>query len=57
MEQSPWGVNQFLASQKFPVLYGTRRFITALSSTSHLFLSLARSIQLISPFLLPVDPA
>jgi len=31
MERSPsWENNQFLASQEFPTIYGTRRFITPL---------------------------
>ena len=35
--------------KKFPAFYGTRKFITAITSTSHLFLSWARSIQSMSP--------
>ena len=39
---------------KFPSFYGTRRFITAVTSARHLSLSWASSIQAISP--LPEDP-
>ncbi len=50
MQQSPsWEANQFSASQKFPAFYGTRRFITAFTSAHHLSLSLASSIQSITP--------
>ena len=35
--------------KKFPAFYGTRRFITAITSARHLSLSWARSIQSISP--------
>ena len=35
--------------KKFPAFYGTRRFITSFTSTSHLSLSSARSIQHIPP--------
>jgi len=45
MEQSPsWEANRF-SVKKFPVFYGTRKFITALTSVHHLYLSWARSIQ------------
>ena len=36
--------------KKFPVFYGTRRFITAFTSTHHLSLSWATSIQSITPY-------
>ena len=36
-------------AKKFPELYGTRRFITAFTSTRHLSLSWANSIQFIPP--------
>ena len=50
MEQSPsWEANQFAASQEIPRIHGTRRFITALTSARHLFLSWASSIQSIPP--------
>jgi hypothetical protein len=35
--------------KKFPAFYGTRRFITAFTSTRHLSLSWASSIQSITP--------
>ena len=35
--------------KKFPTFHGTRRFITALTSVSHLYLSWASSIQSIYP--------
>ena len=35
--------------KKFPALFGNRRFITALTSGRHLYLSWARSIQTMSP--------
>jgi len=35
--------------KKFPAFYGTRRLIAAFTSTCHLFLSRARSIQSITP--------
>ena len=34
---------------KFPAFYGTRRFFAAFTSTRHLYLSWARSIQSMSP--------
>ena len=50
MVHSPsWEDNSFSASQKFPTFYGTRRFITALTSVRHLSLSWARSFQSTSP--------
>jgi hypothetical protein len=50
MEQSPfWKANRFSASQEIPAFYGTRRFITAVTSASHLSLSRASSIQSIPP--------
>ena len=46
MEQSPsWEANWFEASQEIPAFYGTRRFITALTSVRHLSLSWASPIQ------------
>jgi hypothetical protein len=36
-------------AKKFPVFYGTRRFITASTSARHLYLSWARSIQSMPP--------
>jgi hypothetical protein len=43
MEQSPsWEANWFAASQEIPrIFYGTRRFVTALTSVRHLSLSWA----------------
>ena len=42
MEQSPsWEANWFAVSQEIPAFYGTRRFITALTSVRHLSLSWA----------------
>jgi hypothetical protein len=38
-----------LSVKKFPAFYGTRNFITAFTSTHHLFLSWASSIQSIPP--------
>ena len=46
MVQSPsWEANWFAASQEIPAFYGTRRFITALTSVRHLSLSWANPIQ------------
>ena len=45
MEQSPWEANRFPASQEIPAFYGTRMFITAVTTTRHLSLSRASSIQ------------
>ena len=46
MVQSPsWEANWFAASQEFPAFYGTRRFITALTSVRQLSLSCASPIQ------------
>ena len=39
----------YLPVKKFPVFYGTRRFITAFTSARHLSLSWASSIQSIPP--------
>ena len=44
-------LNGFQVVKKFPAFYGTRRFITAFTSTRHLSLSWASSIQSI-----PVHP-
>ena len=51
MEQSPsWEANWFSALvKKFPVFYGTRSFITSITSAHHLSLSWAGSIQSIPP--------
>ena len=55
MEQSPsWEANWFLQLiKKFPVFYGTRKFITELTSARHLPLSWANSMQ--SPQPLPTS--
>ena len=46
MVQSPsWEANWFAASQEIPSIYGTRRFITALTSVRHLSLSWASPNQ------------
>jgi hypothetical protein len=47
MEQSPsWEADQSLQLvKKFPAFYGTRRFVTVLTSARHLSLSWANSIQ------------
>jgi hypothetical protein len=47
MVQSPsWEANWFAASQEIPrIFYGTRRFITALTSVRHLSLSWASPTQ------------
>jgi hypothetical protein len=48
---TPWSrvllekLTGFAASQQIPRIYGTRKFITVLTSTRHLSLSWARSIQ------------
>ena len=50
MEQSPsWEANWFGASQEIPRIFGTRRFITVLTSARHLSLSWANSIQSSQP--------
>jgi hypothetical protein len=50
MKQSPsWEADRFPASQEFTAFYETRRFITAITSTRHLSLSWARSIQFTPP--------
>jgi hypothetical protein len=43
--------------KKFPAFYGTRRFITALTSVRHLSVSGARSILSMSPIPLPESPS
>jgi hypothetical protein len=49
-QHSPsWKANRFAASQEIPRFYGTRRFITAFTSTRHLSLSWASLIQSILP--------
>ena len=46
MAQSPsWEANCLQLIKKFPAFYGTRRFITALTSVRHLSLSWANPIQ------------
>jgi hypothetical protein len=47
MEQSPsWKADWFVASQEIPCFfYGTRKFLTALTSAHHLSLSWASTIQ------------
>ena len=45
------------ASQEIPRIFGTRRFITVLTSARHLFLSWANSIQSPQPRPLPEDPS
>jgi hypothetical protein len=42
--------------KKFPVFYGTRRFITGFTRASHLSLSWARSIQSMHPVQILEDP-
>ena len=50
MEQSPsWELTGLKLVKKFPAFYGTRRFITAVTSARHLSLSWASSIQSIPP--------
>jgi len=52
---TPWSkiflekLADFQLVKKFPVFYGTRRFITEFTSAGHLFLSSASSIQSIHP--------
>jgi hypothetical protein len=41
--------------KKFPAFYGTRKYITAFTSSRHLFLASARSIQSMPPIPLPKD--
>jgi hypothetical protein len=46
MEQGPsWEANRSAASQEIPQFYGTRGFITTITSACHLSLSWASSIQ------------
>ena len=50
MEQSPFEKRTvFQPVKKFPVFYGTRRFITAVTSVRHLYLSWASPIQSTTP--------
>ena len=44
-----WEVNWFAASQEIPPFYGTRKFITALTTVRHLSLSWANPIQSTHP--------
>ena len=54
MEQSPsWEATGSAASQEIPRIFGTRRFLTVLTSDRHLSLSWANSIQ--SPQLPPTS--
>jgi hypothetical protein len=54
MEQSPsWEANWFCSYQEIPRIYGTRKFITVLTSAHHLSLSWALPIQ--SPQPLPTS--
>jgi hypothetical protein len=52
---TPWSrvliekLTGFAASQEIPCIYGTRKFITLLTSARHLFLSWARSIHYPQP--------
>ena len=48
-QSSSWDANRFSASQGIPRFYGTRRFITALTSAHHLSLSWSTSILSIPP--------
>ena len=46
MEQSPsWEANWFCSYQDIPRIFGTRRFLTVLTSARHLSLSWAKPIQ------------
>ena len=53
--RTPWSkvllekLTGFQPVKKFPAFYGTRRFITAFTSTRHLSLSLASSILSMPP--------
>jgi len=50
MQQSPsWDANRLSSSQEFPRIFGTRRFITAVTSALHLSLSWSNSIHSILP--------
>ena len=50
IEQSPsWEANRFSASQEIRRIYGTRRFITVVTSTRQFSLSWASSIQSVPP--------
>ena len=50
MEQSPsWETNRFSASNEISPFYGTRRFITAFTSASHLSLFWTKSVQFMLP--------
>jgi hypothetical protein len=54
LQQSPSLVYQLV--KKFPTLYGTQNFITAVTSARHMSVSSARSIQPMLPIPLPEDP-
>ena len=50
MEQSPsWEAKRYQMVKKFPAFYGTRRYITAVTSARHLSLSWASSVQSTPP--------
>ena len=48
-QQSPLEANRFSASQEIPHIYGTRKFITAFTSTRHLSISRFSSNQSMPP--------
>ena len=50
-------LKSYLLVKKFPSFYEKRRFITVLTSASHLFVSRASSIQSIHPFTLLENPS
>jgi hypothetical protein len=60
---TPWSrvllekLTGFEASQEIPPIYGTRKFITVLTSARHLSLAWAHSIQSPQPLPLPEDPS
>jgi len=50
MEKGPsWKANRFSSSQDFPLIYGKRRIITAVTSVRHLSLTWAKSIEFTHP--------
>jgi hypothetical protein len=48
-EESSWGANHFQLVKKFPVFYGTQRFIVSFARARYLSLFWASSIQFIHP--------